>query len=219
VTNASSHQRLAVAADKFERRIELYAGDTLQAELLLGTSPGLRQTHVRTPDSDAVFSAAVSTFEWPTDRAGWLDATGLAVTDVRALEHGGYRYERATDDWSVSGTGSGDSIALSAAGLETLVTRLAGIRVTGISDRARADIAAGAVTMRLETQDGALELALAAADDEFLLQRSDYATLFTLAAADYNALLAALDPDTAAAPTDAAAPATAVPDVHQSEAG
>jgi hypothetical protein len=217
VTNASSHQRLEVAADQFARRIELYATDSLQAALLLGTSPGLRQTHVRTPDSDAVFAAPVSAFEWPTGRAGWLDSTGLAVADLRAIERGGYRYERQPEGWTISIEGSGRE--LSQAQLDTLAAQLAGLRVTGVSDRELADAQDVALEMTVETPAGSLRLQLAATADEFLLAHSDYDTLFRLSAADYAELLDPREPGAGAAPTEAAAAESSAPDVHQSETG
>lgn len=222
VTGASSHSRLGVAADTFQRQIELYAAGSLQAALLVGTSPGMGQAHVRRPDSDAVFVAPLSTFEWPTTPGDWLDSAALAIPGIRALERGGYRYERQQDGWSATSiTANADGAALNAARLDKLAELLTAIRVTGVSDRAVADAPEAALTMTLETPYEAFSLTLAATADEFLLQRSDYDTLFTVGAADYATLLAPPEPEPGASPAtaDAAAADIDAGDVHQSETG
>jgi len=85
---ATSHNQLQVAADEFVRRVDLRTSDGVTHTLLVGSSPNVRATNVRTVDSDAVYlSDDVSGSDIRMDLANWIDATYLTVNtpDVTAV--------------------------------------------------------------------------------------------------------------------------------------
>jgi hypothetical protein len=89
-TSASSAARFEVASDNFQRRVRVYTGTELLAELFLGTSPGYQQVHARAAGSDEIFSVALSNYELGVSTDVWVDktvfASDLAPTKI-VLQH------------------------------------------------------------------------------------------------------------------------------------
>ena len=78
-TTRASRERFEVEEDKFQRRIQWYQDDTLAGELLVGTSPGFRKTHIRKVGDDAIYTAELNSYELPVQNDGWLDKSLLSV--------------------------------------------------------------------------------------------------------------------------------------------
>lgn len=216
VTNAASHSRLQVSAESFRRRIDLFAEDTSQAALLLGTAPSLRQTHARIVGADEVYAATISATDLAPDPAAWLDAALLAVTTVSAVEHGAYRYERSAEGWSAQALEAPPGPPLSAPYVEALTQYLEQLRVTGISERDLTADRAPALEIDVETPEGTLRFSFSTDGELFFLQRSDYGERFTLSPATYRDIVAAIKPPPGE-PRDGEAGERDADDVHQSE--
>jgi len=81
---------LEVGADNFQRRVRVYAGDEVLAELFLGTSPGYQRVHARAADNDDIFSVALSNYELGVNSDVWVDkgvlASDMAPTAI-TVEH------------------------------------------------------------------------------------------------------------------------------------
>jgi len=77
VTSDRYHDSLKVADDDFQARLSAWsAGDAVVADLLLGTSPGLRTSHVRHAGNDAVFEArGISTHDYRATAESWIERT------------------------------------------------------------------------------------------------------------------------------------------------
>jgi len=70
-TTSGSHERFDVADGKFQRKLQFYRGDRLAGELLIGSTPGFKKSHVRKPGDTAVYAAEINQFDWPAKPAGW----------------------------------------------------------------------------------------------------------------------------------------------------
>lgn len=87
-TSAESLKRFKVADDEFERRVLLKkSGDTV-AELFLGTGSGVRKSHLRNADQQAVYVAEIGSYDLPLTDGEWQDKTILqlnpeTVTGIR----------------------------------------------------------------------------------------------------------------------------------------
>lgn len=67
----ASHARFEVSETNFQRRIRVFAGEAIVADLLLGSTPGFRQTHARKVGDNLVYAIGLSLFEVPARAADW----------------------------------------------------------------------------------------------------------------------------------------------------
>ena len=113
----ASHPRLKVAADQFERLIELEMAGGARHKLYLGTSPRARSGHVRPDGQDQVFLApslsASGASVQPTD---WVDPVYFSVPEDKIAsltqENSKGRMELTKEDngdWILSGEGAAGS--------------------------------------------------------------------------------------------------------------
>ncbi|MGR9053327.1 MAG: DUF4340 domain-containing protein [Gammaproteobacteria bacterium] len=182
---AASHNRFEVAEDKFQRRIRLYQGETLKAEIYLGTSPGFRKSHVRKAGDDAVYSIALNGFEVPAENSGWLDKSLLAATGVNAIEGSDYALEKADGNWRFAGAGEaeGTQQALDTGKAGQLASALGGLTVLGIADKAPEG---EPITLKVTTPDGTRSYSFFETDDKYFVGRDDRKIVFSLSQFDYD---------------------------------
>ena len=86
-TSKGAAKRFKTAEDDFERHLLLKQGDSVVGDFYLGTSAGLRNSHVRKADQDAVVSIPVGSHEVDTDAGSWLVRTlaDLNKDDLKAI--------------------------------------------------------------------------------------------------------------------------------------
>ena len=85
-TSSESAKRFEVAADKFQREIQLLEQDKVVGDLYFGTSPGFKKVHARRADSDDVYAVAFANYEATARADDWLDKALLKPNgDVTAL--------------------------------------------------------------------------------------------------------------------------------------
>ncbi|MFV9689871.1 MAG: DUF4340 domain-containing protein [Desulfobacteria bacterium] len=80
----SSHKRLKVSADAFERLITFKAGDKKEDHTLyLGTAPSYKQMHVRSGAGDEVYLARdISVWEADIEPSSWIDTLYFSVKEA-----------------------------------------------------------------------------------------------------------------------------------------
>jgi hypothetical protein len=94
----SSHARLKVATDDFERRLDLELADGGQQRLFVGSSPSFGASHVRLEGQDAVYlTSGLSAADVATSPTSWVDRTYFQVPQEQAvaltLENANGRFE------------------------------------------------------------------------------------------------------------------------------
>ena len=72
-TNQTSHSRFEVDQKNAQRRIAIYSGENLLGEILIGSSPGLKQLHIRKVGSDQVYVVELELADIPPKTTDWLD--------------------------------------------------------------------------------------------------------------------------------------------------
>jgi len=78
-TSEAALKRFKVAEDAFERRVLLKkSGDTV-VELYLGTGSGVRKSHLRNAEQDAVYVADIGSYDLPVAVGEWQDKTVLQL--------------------------------------------------------------------------------------------------------------------------------------------
>ncbi len=112
-TSADSAQRFEVTEDQHQRRLALYAGDDLAADLLLGTSPGYRRVHARLVGENEIHALDFSNYEAPADAADWLDKSLLAAEgDVQSLSReAAWTLQQADGVWQLDGGPANETAA------------------------------------------------------------------------------------------------------------
>ncbi len=74
-TSKGAAKRFKTAGDDFERHVTLKQGDTVVGDFYLGTSAGMRNSHVRKAGEDTVVSIPVGSHEVDVEADSWLDRT------------------------------------------------------------------------------------------------------------------------------------------------
>lgn len=128
-TTDSAHDRFEVAADNYQRKLAFYVDGKLATEVLLGSSPGFRQVHLRNAAEEAVFAVQLNAFDYPADAQQWLDKQLLALPSVTAIQGGDYALALDGDEWRLQ---SGGAVAQEKA--RGLAAALASFRVAGTGE-------------------------------------------------------------------------------------
>ena len=129
-TTASSHERFEVAGTKFQRRIELFQGDTKKADLWLGSTPGFKKIHLRREGEDQVYTVELTAFEFATASNDWLQSDLLAVKDVNSIKAADYELQKIGDAWKfVAATQGANTEKVDASKVTELVNALSNLQV------------------------------------------------------------------------------------------
>ena len=212
-TTRGSQERFEVAADKFQRRVQLYHGDTRLAGFYLGTSPGFRQVHVRGLDQDAVYTAQLNVSDFPVDDNDWLDQSLLAVANPRQIEGTNFTLVKNADDgWAFTAAdlpSAGELPQVDADSAARLASALSTLRVQAVAEDAPpVDALDGAGwTLRVAGDNSVLQYRFHSADDEYYVQRDDLAPVFSLSRYDYERIADVGLEELALAPEPAQSPA------------
>jgi hypothetical protein len=193
----SSHQRFDVAEEKFQRRVQLFSGETLLADFYLGSSPGFRQVHLRRAGEDEVYVVRLSNHDLPAGDADWLDKSLLAMSDPVRVEGPDYVIVRSGENgWAFEqAAGTGESAAT--AGLDAdrarrLANALANLRVVSIADGTRraGDAAAeDRYSLTVHSADRRRHYDFFTVDGDYYVRRDDLDAVFTVSQYDYDRIV------------------------------
>lgn len=185
-TTRSSHERFEVSEDKHQRRLQLYQGEQLKAELYIGTSPGFRKVHVRKAGHEAVYTAELNTFDLPTEEAQWLDKGLLAAQNISGIEGPDYSLEKQQEKWQLSENLQGE---LDQSSVQSLVSVLNNLRVTELSDTApKKEVATSSTKLQVKQGDKTLSYTFRKQGERFTVSRSDIPQHFALTEFDYSTI-------------------------------
>lgn len=138
-TSSESAKRFEVAADKFQREIQLLEHDKVVGDLYFGTSPGFKKVHARNADSDDIYAVAFANYEATARSDDWLDKALLKPNgDVTALSRPDHwRVQREGEVWSLEGIAHDETTKQDVVG--DLVNKVVNLRVMGAADVPAAD--------------------------------------------------------------------------------
>lgn len=133
---ASSYKRLKVDDKDFVRRVDLKTSDGKTQTVLIGTSPNVRATNVRTADKSAVYlTGSVTGTDINTDLASWVNATYFSANepDIKAIAFtnakGKFDFTRTiTGTWTLAGLAKGEQFNQN--NFSTRLTRLTSVSMT-----------------------------------------------------------------------------------------
>jgi hypothetical protein len=127
---ASSHERLGVADDAYERLVEFEMDDGTRYRLYIGTSPRFSATHVRAGGQDAVYlTSELSAQDAGSEATAWVDRTYLEIPNDQIVAltlentNGRLEFVKEGETWTLVGLQAGD--VLNESSVTTLVNRAA----------------------------------------------------------------------------------------------
>lgn len=176
----SSHKRLGVAEDAYERQVLLEWADGTQHILYLGTSPSYGVIHARADKENRVYLVSgLSTTDVGATASAWVDTTYLTIPadQIVAVKlenaNGTFEFTKDADGkWLLAGLAEGET--LNENNVTSLINRVSSLRLTeplGKEDKPEYGLQSPAATVTVQTQgqDGNAQtwtLRVGAKDDE-----------------------------------------------------
>lgn len=198
-TSESSRERFEVTPDSNQRHIQMLSGEETIGELFLGTSPGYRRVHARAADADEVYSIDFSTFEVPVGKDDWLDKDLLQalgeVTEV--VRDGAWSLRKGEEGWLLGAVApaqnAGEQSAADPDAADSLIKRVADLRVTGFATDDAQLTQAGAYTVTDEAGSHRLVIFHDEDEDTYAVESDRIAGRFAVAAYIAEQVLVAED--------------------------
>ncbi len=185
VTNtASSHERFEVAGTKFQRRLELFHGDSKKADIWLGTSPGFKKNHLRREGEDQVYAVELTAFEFAVEAKDWLQKDLLAVKDPSMIKAADYEIRKTDNSWSfVAANQDASADKVNATKATQLTTAFSNLQVQEVA----AQVPQGETTKTiLKSAAGEFEYEFIEADNEYFVKRNDRDMYFKFSQAEFE---------------------------------
>ena len=140
-TSDSALSRFKVSEKDFERHIQLKKSDDMLAEIYVGSGAGARKSHVRNGSQNAVYTAAIGSYDIPASLDDWQDKGLLILNtdDVKKLEISGITLEKVkasdSDDdkamkWKAAALESGKTLDQQA--LKDAISPLVNMRISKV---------------------------------------------------------------------------------------
>lgn len=191
-SSQTSHARFEVDKENAQRRIAIYSGENLLGEILIGSSPGLKQLHIRKVGSDQVYVVELELADIPPKTTDWLDRSLLAANNIDRIDGANFVLVKTGDNWQLSRKGPSvlinqdGPVAKNQQKIEDLISSLKKLRVTGLV-KDKPDLAEGH-TVRLDVRSGdnSWRYTFHEHNGQHFVQRSDRNTLFTFLKSDYE---------------------------------
>jgi hypothetical protein len=160
---AGSHKQLQVAADAFQRKIDLGTAGGATRTLFLGSPAGGQASHVRVDGQNNVYVAGdLETWQLNADPASWIDTTYVKVTPADVvgftLANANGQVNFTKDDkgaWQMDGLAAGEKLDPNQ--LTAVVNRLAALRMArplGTAESADYGMAQPAALVTLKVKSG-----------------------------------------------------------------
>jgi len=181
----TSHERLQVAQDDFNRRVDLRLADGTTHRLFVGSSGGANATHVRAEDQPEVYLAQdVNAWDANPQAAGWIDTlyfevaqdelTGLTLEN----ENGTFEFVKTGESWTLADLA--DDETLDETAINTLLGQVSSVRMTnplGKTAQASYGLDNPTATVTLQTAAESYTLTVGAknpeADNSYVLKASN----------------------------------------------
>ncbi len=129
---SSSHKRLKVAGDDFERRIDVQLADGSRQRIYVGSSPTWRAAHIRVDGQDEVYlTAELTAQDAGAEAAAWVDTMYLSVPREQVVQitiknaQGTLDLTKEGDTWKLAGLAPDETLDDSKVNL--LLTRVTSV--------------------------------------------------------------------------------------------
>ena len=140
VSSGRYHAAFKVSGDEYEARVLLWdePADDPQVDLIVGSSPNFRSSHVRLAGEDAVYEVrGLSPYDLRPDSANWIDKNFVDTDEARVIgltltnESGSFELEKQEGVWKVLSPATAAGQELDADKADALIRALSSIRLSG----------------------------------------------------------------------------------------
>lgn len=179
-------RRFEVSEDSYQRKLVLRTGSK-EVVAYIGSSPAFRKVHARVNGQPSVFVIELNSFDAETDTDAWLDRSLLAIRDVESLQIGDEQYQINAAGWMNSAAEAVDAQAM-----ETLLSGLASLQVSGVLDTGELlENAEAKLFLKASTSEEKVELELLHDQeaDRYYVRPSAYEQVFDVSAFDAERLI------------------------------
>ena len=184
-TTTSSHERFEVSENKFNRKISVYAKENKLTEILVGTSPGFKKSHIRQMDHDDVYALEFNAYEASASDQDWLDKSLLALPSVKRIKGSDFELLKEDDTWSWSGAPLTAEVDQEKA--KVLSEALKNLRVSAVATELPTSKEVKSLSIESEEGDS-YTFELFAQENDYFIKRSGIAQVFTLSQFEYERL-------------------------------
>jgi hypothetical protein len=171
----ASYRKLKVAADDFERRIELSSGDATLRVIYIGSSPSYGSAHVRLEgDAEAYLTGSIAAHQANADGASWVDTAyhSVSTEEIQAIRlqnvNGAWDFEKDEEgNWSL--VGLEDDQEFLSSELSTIENRASSMNLSeplGVEEMAEYGMDEPLATLIVETEEKTITLYVGAFDEE-----------------------------------------------------
>ncbi len=193
-TMSNSHRRFEVADDKFLRHVEVYSQGNLLGELFFGSSPGLRQSHVRRAGDDAIYNVGLDTLDINANADLWIDKGLIAASDISVIRGPDYNVKKTGATWFFNRSGPSIFLGNSKQGkldqnkVDELSEALSNLDIKKVARYKPVLTSDDTVKTKLEVTDknGSWTYLFVKVGDAYFVQRNDREEMFTLGKAVYE---------------------------------
>lgn len=187
-TLSSSHKRFEVVKEKFVRHIQLYSKDNLVEELFFGSSPGLRQSHVRRVGDDAIYNVGLDTLDINANIGTWVDKSLIAAGDISTLKGSDYNIKRNGATWGFNRSGPSIFLGNSKQGkldqnkVDEFVSALANLEIISVAKYKPVLGSDDTIKVKLEITDdkGSWTYLFIKVGNAYFVSRNDHSNMFIL---------------------------------------
>lgn len=196
-TLKSSHKRFEVVKDKFVRRIQIFSKDKLVEELFFGSSPGLRQSHVRRVGDDAIYSVDLDTLDINANSEMWIDTSFLATgSDISLIKGPDYSLKRPGASWEFNQSGPSIFLGSSRHGkldqakVEAFTSFLSNLEIISVAQYKPVLTSEDTTKVKLEITDekGSWTYLFVNVGDAYFVSRNDQSDMFILDQGVYESI-------------------------------
>lgn len=191
-SNQTSHYRFEVDKENTQRRIAIHSGENLLGEVLIGSSPGLKQQHIRKGGSDPVYVVELELADIPPKTTDWLDRSLLAAKTIDRIEGDDFALVQTGDSWQLSQKSpsilknQANPVAKNQQEVANLLSSLKELRVTGLV-KDKPDLAESpAIKLEVTSGDNTWRYTFHEHNGQHFVQRSDKGFLFTFLKSDFE---------------------------------
>ncbi len=170
----ASHKRLQVAADEFNRLVEMSLAGDGSHRLYIGSSAGAGATHVRADMEEEVYLAGeLNSWEANPQASAWIDPLYFTLPQTATValtlenQNGTFEFEKEGEGWRMKGL-AGDEV-LDESTVTTLVNTAGSVQMTepiGRELQAEFGLEEPQATVTLETEEETYTLRLGPQDPE-----------------------------------------------------
>ena len=180
----ASHDRLQVADDNFNRRLDLTLADGSTHALFIGSSGGASAAHVRAAGRDEVYlTSELAAFDANTQAASWVDTLYFSLPQTGTVsitlenENGRFSFNQVNESWTLAGL-TGDEL-FNQNTFSTMLNQISAVRLTepvGTEPEDSFGMDNPTATVRIETADETFTLNLGSqdpSDNSYILKASN----------------------------------------------